>query len=202
MQFKAFLIFGAPGSGKGTQGRILGMVPGFVHVACGDVFRGLDLQSNLGRAFLQYSGRGELVPDDVTVDLWKNHINKIIAMGQYKPDMDVLVLDGIPRNLSQAKMLQSHLQVIKIFHLSCPKRDLLVERMQRRALSDNRLDDAKVEIIRARLQTYEDESRPVLDFYGVGRTVEIDATKYPYQVLRNMLQHIDTHPVPADNGIV
>ena len=74
MKFKTMLLFGAPGSGKGTQGKILGSIPGLVHVACGEIFRDLRVGSPLGRAFLDYSSRGALVPDDFTVQLWKEHM--------------------------------------------------------------------------------------------------------------------------------
>ncbi len=57
-KIKAVLLFGAPGSGKGTQGRMLGVLPGFVHVACGEVFRSIDLNSEVGKVFLKYSSRG------------------------------------------------------------------------------------------------------------------------------------------------
>src|SRR6202044_2239630 len=70
MKYRTYLIFGAPGSGKGTQGKILGAIPRFFHCACGDVFRSLDTRTSIGQAFLSYSSRGELVPDEITVKLW------------------------------------------------------------------------------------------------------------------------------------
>ncbi len=192
MLYRTFLIFGSPGSGKGTQGRIIGNIPGFFHMACGDVFRSLDLNSEIGKVFIEYSSNGKLVPDDVVMDLWKLHLQKIITLGRFKPDIDHLVLDGIPRNVGQAKLLQSELEIKKIFHLSCPDREKLVERMRRRALKENRFDDASEEVIRSRIQTYDEESRPVLEFYGSEKVVEIDATLYPYEVLREILIHTDT----------
>lgn len=192
MKYRTFLIFGAPGSGKGTQGKILGTIPGFYHLACGDVFRSLDLRSDVGRAFLDYSSRGQLVPDDITISLWKTQIERMITLGRFKPDIDHLVLDGIPRNVHQAQMLESELIVRKVFHLSCPDRAKLVERLRRRALKENRFDDASDEIIQKRLQTYELESKPVLEFYGPERLVTIDSTQYPYEVLRDILAQVDT----------
>jgi adenylate kinase len=192
MKYRAFLIFGAPGSGKGTQGRILGSIPGFFHLACGDVFRALDLRTELGKAFMEYSSRGELVPDDITIQLWQNHLQNMVTLGRFKPEVDHLVLDGIPRNVHQSQILESDLVVKKIFHLSCPNREMLVERMRRRALKDNRLDDANEDIIRARLKKYQDESKPMLDYYGPEKTVDLDATQYPYEVLREILKHVDT----------
>src|SRR3954452_20076641 len=70
-RYRTILLFGAPGSGKGTMGKALGVIPGFAHVACGDVFRSLDLAAPLGRVFLDYSSKGLLVPDDTTIALWE-----------------------------------------------------------------------------------------------------------------------------------
>ncbi len=71
----AFLILGAPGSGKGTQGQILGQIPRFFHCACGDVFRSLDTRTPIGQRFVHYSSRGDLVPDELTIELWKAQID-------------------------------------------------------------------------------------------------------------------------------
>ncbi len=186
-KYQTYLIFGAPGSGKGTQGKALGTVPGYFHCACGDVFRALDLRTPLGRAFLEYSSRGELVPDDITVQLWKVRIDQGVESHMFSPEHDFLVLDGIPRNVHQAQLMEDIIRVRKIFHLSCPDRGKLVERLKRRALRDNRLDDANEEVIRHRLETYEAESRPVLEFYGEQRIVHIDATTSPVDVLAKIV---------------
>ncbi len=160
-------------------------------MACGEVFRALDLRSELGKVFLEYSSKGHLVPDDFTLKLWHQQIKNMQVMGRFKPEIDHLVLDGIPRNINQAKLLDVHSQVIKVFHLQCPSRPKLVERLKRRALKDNRLDDANEEVIKQRLAVYDSESMPVLEFYG-DRVINIDATIYPYKVLREILQHINT----------
>ncbi len=186
-RFKTLLIFGAPGSGKGTQGRTLGTIPGFYHCACGDVFRGLDPQSKLGREFLKYSSKGKLVPDEMTVELWVNWIDVVVESGQFKPQRDFLVLDGIPRNVEQAKLMEKYIEVEHIFHLSCPDRDKLVARLKSRALKENRLDDAHEEIIRSRLETYDAESKPMLKYYGKALRHDIDATMKPVEVLYQIL---------------
>ncbi len=182
-KYQTYLIFGAPGSGKGTQGRALGTVPGYFHCACGDVFRALDLRTPLGQKFLEYSSRGELVPDEITLQLWKIRIDQRVEAHAFHPSHDFLVLDGIPRNVEQARMLEDTIRVRGIFHLSCPDRAKLVERLKRRALRDNRFDDANEEVIRHRLETYEQESRPVLEYYGNEITQHIDAMQSPIDVL-------------------
>src|SRR5215210_2582961 len=173
MRYKTHLIFGAPGSGKGTQGKILGTIPRFFHCACGDVFRSLDTRTAIGQAFLEYSSKGQLVPDEITVKLWEARIKDAVGAHAFKPDLDALVLDGIPRNVRQAEIMTELLDVHRVFHLSCPDRNKIVERLKKRALKDNRLDDANEEVIRKRLETYDNESKPLLDFYGDRLITEI-----------------------------
>jgi adenylate kinase len=186
MKYTTYLLFGAPGSGKGTQGRSLGSIPRFFHCACGDVFRSIDTRTKVGRAFLEYSSKGELVPDEITVELWKAQIDAAVNGHVFKPDIDVLVLDGIPRNLGQASIMDELIDVKKVFHLSCPNRDALFTRLKKRALKDNRLDDANEEVIKRRLATYESESRPVLEHYK-DRVQVVDATEPPAKVLYKIL---------------
>jgi adenylate kinase len=190
MKYNTILLFGAPGAGKGTQGKILSTIPNFFHCACGDVFRNLRIDNELGRIFIEYSSRGELVPDDATIRLWNKSISGSISTGSFNPEKDTLVLDGIPRNVHQAEMLQDSLNVRSVFYLTCSDFNKLVERLQRRALRENRLDDANLSVIRNRLETYERETKPVLDFYGPDLVHTIDSTQTPVNVLRDMLRTV------------
>ena len=199
MVYKSLLLFGAPGSGKGTQGKILGTIPGFYHCACGDVFRAVDVRSDFGKAFIDYSSKGQLVPDDITIGLWSAQIDKMVQSNRYKPDIDFLVLDGIPRNCNQAKILGSKLDVRRIFHLHCSDKAKIYDRLKRRALKDNRLDDINEEVIERRQRVYEEESKPVLDYYGASLTTHVNADQWPYQVLRDILNHIEHYrKTPVD----
>ncbi|MBI1370636.1 MAG: AAA family ATPase [Planctomycetes bacterium] len=181
------LLFGPPGAGKGTQGRILGNIPGFYHSACGDVFRRLDPNSELGRVFLDYSSRGELVPDEVTFKIWHAHLRKNEALGAYKPASDLLILDGIPRNVNQARLLGAQLDVLKCINLVCRDEEKMIERLRRRALRENRADDAKESVIRHRWEVYHAETKPVLDYYSDEMVADVDAMQSPAQVLREIL---------------
>jgi len=188
MKFRTTLLFGAPGSGKGTQGKILGTIPNFYHFSCGDIFRNLTPDTELGKVFLEYSSRGQLVPDEPTIRLWQHNIQMAEQDGSFNPKTDTLVLDGIPRNLRQAQMLKSMVKVRFVFYLSCPDMSKLVGRLQRRALRENRLDDANIKVIRQRLETYERETRPVLDYYGSDVVRTMDSTQTPINVLRDILR--------------
>lgn len=191
-KYRTILLFGAPGSGKGTQGKILGTVPNLFHFACGDAFRNLRIEDPMGRLFIEYSSRGQLVPDEPTIALWAKNIKASTVNGEFDPARDTLVLDGIPRNAHQADMLRDTLDVKAVFFLFCSDQGKMIERLQRRALRENRLDDANLEVIRKRLETYEHETKPVLDYYGPKLVHTIDATQAPIDVLRQILDIIAT----------
>ena len=189
-KYNTFIVFGAPGSGKGTQGAILGRIPRMFHFACGDAFRAMDTRTEIGQEFLKYSSEGKLVPDEVTVRFWKAQIDNQVEAHVFKPDIDFLVLDGIPRNLEQAKIMENYLNVIQLFHLSVPDRDELARRLRKRALKDNRLDDASEEVITKRVKTYEEESRALLDYYPNEIITEVYAAQPPVKVLSCILNGI------------
>jgi len=189
-RFQTVLLFGAPGSGKGTQGKILGNIPGFYHLSCGEVFRTLDTGSDLGKVFIEYSSKGLLVPDDATVKMWHQNMQARTVLGSYKPKADLLVLDGIPRNVAQAKLLEKHLEVLQIIHLVCPNKEDMIMRLRKRALKENRVDDAKEDVIRKRWEVYEQETFPVLEFYPKDTIKNVEATGSPARVLEHILEAV------------
>lgn len=189
-RYQTILLFGAPGSGKGTQGKILGQIPGFYHLSCGEVFRTIDTSSDLGKTFIEYSSRGELVPDDLTVKMWHQNMHARTVLSDYKPDADLLVLDGIPRNVNQAKLLSKYIQVLQIVHLSCSNKAEMIKRLRRRALKENRVDDAREDVILRRWEVYENETAPVLQYYDKSITRTVDAFGSPARVLQHILEQV------------
>jgi adenylate kinase len=155
------------------------------------VFRSIDTRTKVGKAFLEYSSKGQLVPDDITVELWKEAIDAAVDGHKFKPDIDILVLDGIPRNVNQAKIMRELIDVEKVFHLACPNRETLFGRLKKRALKDNRLDDANEEVIQKRLDIYEMESKPVLTHYPKDCIIVIDAMQPPAKVLFDILASVN-----------
>lgn len=186
-RYRSILLFGPPGVGKGTQGKLLGSVPGFFHLATGEMFRGLDKNSDLGKEVVTYSSRGELVPDELTVRLWQQHVQGLIENDTYAPARDILVLDGIPRSVTQAQALDDKLDVLAIIHLTCPDIDEMVERMKGRALKEGRKDDADENVIRRRFEVYAAETSPVLSHYDAALVNDIDGVGKPARVLRDVL---------------
>ena len=131
------------------------------------------------------------MPDDVTIGLWSAQIDKMVQSGNFKPDIDFLVLDGIPRNCNQAKILSSKIDVRRVFHLHCSDKAKVYDRLKRRALKENRLDDINEEVIERRQRVYEEETKPVLEYYGPSLITQVNADQWPYQVLRDILNDIE-----------
>jgi adenylate kinase len=186
-RYKTILLFGAPGSGKGTQGKIIGTIPGFYHSSTGDIFRTLDLQTEMGRKFWEYAGRGELVPDEFTISLWKQYLTGKEYVNEFHPETELLVLDGMPRNVKQAELLRDTLEVVAIIYLRAEKAKM-IERLRRRALKENRLDDASDEVISRRMDVFARETRPVIDLYAKDIVHRVDATMSQIRVLSEVLR--------------
>ena len=192
-RYKSFILLGAPGSGKGTQGAILGSIPRFYHFSMGDAFRSMDTRTDLGQEFIKYSRKGDLVPDELTIRFFKIQVDARAALSMFKPDIDILILDGIPRSVEQAKILEEHIDVLQLFHLSCPNREELITRIRKRAIKSGRLDDANGEVIRNRIKRYEEETKELLEFYD-DRRADINANQAPVHVLDDILQVAFKHP--------
>jgi adenylate kinase len=188
MKYKVILLFGAPGSGKGTQGKALGAIPGFRHTATGDIFRALDRNSDMGRVFMQYSTRGELVPDEFVIKVFQQHIENLQRQGQFDAQRDILIMDGIPRSLTQARLLADTIDVLKIVYLVASDPNEMVQRLKGRALKENRPDDADEKVIRNRLNVYESQTQPVLDFYPTDKVARINAVQPMLRVLGDIVQ--------------
>jgi adenylate kinase len=192
-KYKAFIFLGAPGCGKGTQGQILGTIPRFYHFSMGDAFRSMDTRTPIGQEFIAYSRRGELVPDELTIRYFKKQIDARADLHMFKPDIDILILDGIPRSIEQACILEEHIEVLQLFHLSCPDREELITRIRKRALKEGRMDDASDDIIQRRIRAYEESTRDLVDHYA-DRRAAINAAQAPVKVTRDILSVIVAHP--------
>ena len=186
-KYRTVLLFGMPGSGKGTQGAVLGQLPDLMHISCGDLFRKLPKYGALGKEIVDHTSQGLLVPDDLTVRIWERHI-KILELQEFLfPEIHTLILDGLPRNYTQAERLDHMLDVVQIFHLKITDNAKTMERLKSRALRENRLDDINDEVIRRRLQTYHDETYQTLSFYDKSLICDVDAGQPPIDVLRDII---------------
>ena len=189
-KYRTILLFGMPGSGKGTQGAVLGQLPEMMHISSGDIFRKLPKYGKLGKEIVDFTSQGMLVPDDLTIRIWERHI-KILELQEFLfPELHTLVLDGLPRNYAQAKRLDYMFDVVQIFHLNIGDNAKAMSRLKSRALRENRLDDTNDEVIRRRLQTYLDETYQTLSFYDPKLIYNVDAARPPIDVLRTIVDRL------------
>jgi adenylate kinase len=204
-KYRTILLFGMPGSGKGTQGAVLGQLPDLVHVSMGDVFRKIPKYGKFGQEIARFTSQGALVPDDLTVRIWERHIQILEMQELLLPGQHTLVLDGVPRNYAQAERLDHILDVVQIFHLKINDTVKASERLKARALRENRLDDMNEEVIRRRLHTYYDETFKTLSFYPTDLVYDVDASQCPIDVLRDIINRMSalqsTRKAPRPSAI-
>ena len=171
------LIFlGAPGAGKGTQAQILAESINIPHISTGDILRAeVKAQSELGLQAKSYMNKGELVPDSLILDMIRARLAQPDASKGW-------ILDGFPRNVSQAEFLDKLLVEIGqnydfAIDLTVPQ-SILVARLLDRATIQNRPDDTE-EVIRRRLVIYDEQTAPLIAYYqhkGVFHSVDGDRT--------------------------
>lgn len=189
-KFRSVLIFGAPGSGKGTMGRLLSAAGNHVHLSSGDIFRGLSPHSPAGQLFHSFASKGHLVPDEVTLKVWHNYVLGLMATNRYFPEQQYLLLDGIPRTLEQAKLLEQYIEPLHVIVLKIDDKAKLVARMKKRALVEGRQDDADESILMTRFQVYEETTQKLLQHYPKDKITFINADQKPLDVLKDILIHL------------
>jgi adenylate kinase len=196
-RYRCVPLFGPPGVGKGTQGKILANIPGFFHLSVGDVFRSIDIGSPNGREVYRHISRGELVPDELTIKIWRSALEAYIALSWFKPREDLLILDGMPRNVRQVEMIREHLEIHRLIYLKCSDEEDMIHRIRRRAIRENRTDDANEAIIRRRFDVYREVTAPVLQQYDPSVIHEVDANGSPSEVVCSILNCL----IPIQNEL-
>ena len=157
------IIFGKPGSGKGTQASIIKDKYSLQHISTGDVFRkNMSSKTDLGLLAKGYMDKGELVPDQVTIDMLSHEIDNFLPCKGF-------IFDGFPRTIFQAKaldnLLSSESQKIDLIIALDVDNTTLTERLLQRGKSSGRSDDQSVEKINIRLQEYDNKTKPLVTFY-------------------------------------
>jgi adenylate kinase len=157
------VVLGPQGSGKGTQGKKIAATYGIPHIATGDELRKMkDLPTPTGKMIKEVMDRGELVSDDLLIQMIRDRLDR----GDTLPGF---VLDGFPRTMPQAEALDDLLSdlgrsIDVVFEFQVGDRQELVDRMLKRAAEESRSDDTP-EAIRNRLETYDRETAPLVDYY-------------------------------------
>ena len=157
------LLLGPQGSGKGTQAKLISKTYGIPQVSTGDMARELrELDTELGRRVKEIYDRGDLLSDELIVDMIRDRLGR----GDTIPGF---ILDGFPRNLAQADALDELLSELArdldvVFDFQVSDRETLLARLLKRAVEENRTDDTP-EAIERRLRIYEEQTAPLVEYY-------------------------------------
>ena len=184
------LMVAPPGAGKGTQATRLAAYYEIAHLSSGDLFRKeVAAGSDIGKEAAGYLARGDLVPDRLVIEMLGPHVIEAVQKGGY-------VLDGFPRTLPQAEEAYrvaqevSGIELQAVVHLEVTRAELL-RRLLARATADGRLDDTEP-VIRHRLEVYDRETAPMLEFYaGRGLVVDIDGEQSVEDVFSAIIGSVD-----------
>jgi len=191
-KFRSVLLFGPPGSGKGTLGKFLSSAGNHFHLSSGDIFRGLSPESPSGKLYHSYASQGLLLPDEITVQIWHHFVHGLIATNRYFPEQQLLLLDGLPRTVQQADLLEKYIHIEKIIVLEVDDTEKLIQRIQRRALIEKRSDDRDPKVLRTRMDIYQQETLKLLDHYPDEVISRFNADQKPLEVLRDVLISLST----------
>jgi len=184
------ILFGPPGSGKGTQAVQLAEKYGLLHISTGDLFRyEIGNDTPLGLEAKSYISKGELVPDSVTIGMLKNKVSA-------NPDVGGYIFDGFPRTIAQAEALNNFLseknqKIAGLLSLNVEDNEI-IQRLLERGKSSGRPDDQDETIIQNRIEVYKSETSPVYDFYAkTGQSQEIAGMGSIEDVFGNLTTAID-----------
>ena len=191
MQTTNLIMFGPPGAGKGTQAIRISKKFNLSHLSTGDILRfSIHNNTDLGQLAKTFMEKGELMPDGITTEILKNHINL------EKPSKG-FVFDGFPRTLSQAKSLDDFLKekdtlIHGLIYLKVSD-EILVKRLLLRGESSGRKDDRNEEIIRTRIREYYNKTNSLIDFYrDKGVLFQIDGEREIDMITDSTIQLVNS----------
>lgn len=186
------ILFGPPGSGKGTQAARLVERYGLLHISTGDLFR-YEIGNNtpLGLEAKSYMDKGQLVPDSVTIGMLKN---KVLA----NTGVNGFIFDGFPRTIAQSEALDALMEeldqsITALIALDVSEEEI-VDRLLERGKTSGRTDDNDEAVIRKRIGVYKEETTPVFDYYAkFDKSIRIDGIGSIDEIFTALCLEIDRH---------
>lgn len=185
------ILFGPPGSGKGTQSMRIAEKYNLVHISTGDIFRKeIRNKSTLGLKVQSIIEKGELVPDDLLVDILRSALQQAGTPAGF-------VFDGFPRTLRQAgdldKLLGETGEKVSVVLALDVDEEEIVTRLLKRAQLEGRKDDTE-EVIRNRMQVYHSQTHPLMDYYDrQGKFISLHGIGSIDDIFNSICKEIDNH---------
>lgn len=187
------ILFGPPGSGKGTQAVKISEKYGLLHISTGDLFRNeMQAETELGQQAKSFMSRGQLVPDEITIGMLKNKVES-------NPDTEGYIFDGFPRTIQQADALDALLSskgqdIAALIALKVSENEI-VKRLLLRGKESGRADDQDEPVIRRRIEVYKEETSPVFQYYeSFRKAYQVDGLGSIDEIFERLCKTIDGLP--------
>ena len=177
------LLFGPPGCGKGTVGKAIGKLPGFVHCSSGDVIRSAMSEKEAHCDCWSAVAKGVLINNGVLWRLFDSFLSSLTDSERADAPLPIVIVDGIPRCRSQVHELEKRIDVRGVLYLECLDPQVLLNRLVRRSVIESRADDVSRITVENRLRLFEDETLPLLEEYHLDFVHRVDASQTPTKVL-------------------
>ncbi len=186
-----FIIFGPPGSGKGTQSVKISKKYNLAHISTGDIFRkNIKEETELGLKVKSIIDSGELVPDDLLIDILDDAINSYSGVNGY-------IFDGFPRTIRQAdefeELLKGKKQEVSLVLALRVEDEEIIKRLLKRAQEQGRVDDTR-EVIENRLKVYRRQTEPLIEYYkNKGKFESVHGTGTIDEIFNSICEVIDRY---------
>jgi len=194
MKYKGIILIGPPGCGKGTQGKILHEIDGYFHFSTGDELREILETRERGdplREKVETMMGGNFVADDLIISITKDRLEEYSRNKLFNPQDDYVILDGIPRTVSQIYLIQEFIDIEKLIRLCAPKKTCNTRVVQGRAKKEGRPDDT-LERFEKRFGIFTKETEPIPGHYNPSIVFTVDSLLDPQEVHKDIWKVIQS----------
>ncbi len=188
--YNSILLFGCPGSGKGTQGKLIARNNMFFFFSLGELFRKFKITDSLGKIYQEFASSGKSLPDEYAINICKKALCCNVFLRNFNPIEQILVLDGFPRSYKQYKEMDNFINIKVAIYLLCDNDIALKRILHRKKNKSNRIEDQKKQIILNRINEYRNTIEPLIELIPKEKVVKLNSERSRKEIFKDISKHI------------